>query len=150
MKGIIQLEVVNIALLLYRRVLLLYVPPHAGKHLGRRHLDEFLRDLYFKRLTDETLLIHSVHVDLGHNALVDGTAYFRVAAIALISMLNGCAHRHHWPQHFDIHDVFKYMPPISDFSAAVNEAMDIVRFVRQAIVNEDEVKADPEGSAEKN
>lgn len=95
--------------------------------------------------------IMDIQAEMGNlNALIDGTAYLRVAAIALTSMLNGCAHRHHWPQHFDIHDVSKYMPPISDFPAAVNEAMAIVRFVRQAIIKDDEVETKPEGSAEKN
>ena len=95
--------------------------------------------------------IMDIQAEMGNlNALIDGTAYLRVAAIALTSMLNGCAHRHQWPQHFDIHDVSKYMPPISDFPAAVNEAMAIVRFVRQAIIKDDEVETQPEGSAEKN
>lgn len=95
--------------------------------------------------------IADIQAEFGNlNCLYNGVAYLRVAAVALTSMLNECAHRHHWPQHFDVLDVSQYMPPISDPAAVAAEAMDIVRFVRQAIVNEDEVKAEPEGSAEKN
>ena len=88
------------------------------------------------------------------NVLFNGSAYLRVAAVALTSMLNGCAHRHRWPQHFDVLDVSQYMPPITDTSAMVDEAMDIVMFVRMALVDPDKVEAaaeaEPEGSAEKN
>lgn len=88
------------------------------------------------------------------NILFNGSAFLRVAAVALTSMLNGCAHRHRWPQHFDVLAVSQYMPPITDTSAMVDEATDIVMFVRMALVDPDKIKteagAEPEGSAEKN
>ena len=46
------------------------------------------------------------------------------------------------------------MPPLTDIAAVVDEATDIVMFVRIALVDPDKVKAaaeaEPEGSAEKN
>ena len=48
------------------------------------------------------------------NVLFNSSAYLRVAAVALTSMLNGCAHRHRWPKHFDVLDVSQYMPPITE------------------------------------
>ncbi len=84
------------------------------------------------------------------NVLFNGSAYLRVAAVALTSMLNGCAHRHRWPQRFDVFDVSQYMPPLTDITSVVDEATAIVMFVRMALVDPDKIKAEPEGSAEKN
>ena len=67
MEGIVQLQKIYIALLRYRSILLLYIPAHPIERLCRCDFDELLHGLYFKRFTNKSFLIHSIHVDLGHH-----------------------------------------------------------------------------------
>lgn len=102
-------------------------------------------------LTVNYNVIADMQAELGDlRELLKPSNYLKVAAVALAAMLNEAAYQMKRPERFDSRSVAKYFPPITDMAAATAEAVEIVTFVLDAMIDPDEAGDAPEGSAVKN
>lgn len=102
-------------------------------------------------LTVNYNVIADIQAELGNlRELLKPSNYLKVAAVALAAMLNEAAYRTGRTERFDSRGVAEYFPPITDMAAATTEAVEIVKFVLDAMIDPEEAGDAPEGSAEKN
>lgn len=102
-------------------------------------------------LTANYNVIADIQAELGDlRALLKPSNYLKVASVALAAMLNEAAYQMKRLERFDSRSVAQYFPPITDMAAATTEAVEIVKFVLDAMIDPEEAGDAPEGSAEKN
>ena len=102
-------------------------------------------------LTVNYNVIADIQAELGDlRELLKPSNYLKVASVALAAMLNEAAYQMKRPDRFDSRSVAQYFPPITDMAAATTEAVEIVKFVLDAMIDPEEAGDAPEGSAEKN
>ena len=102
-------------------------------------------------LTVNYNVIADIQAELGDlQELLKPSNYLKVASVALAAMLNEAAYQMKRPERFDSRSVAQYFPPITDMAAATTEAVEIVKFVLDAMIDQEEAGDAPEGSAEKN
>ena len=96
-------------------------------------------------------VIADIQAELGDiRELLKPSNYLKVASVARAAMLNEAAYQMKSPERFDSRSVAQYFPPITDIAAATTEAVEIVKFVLDAMIDPEEAGDAPEGSAEKN